>query len=469
MIMASSSHLPSRTKLPGGAVISRFVGGSLDGTYAIHACAGGGRALVVDPEWAARLAPEIQLAEHCQPFEYHGRRLLVLTVQPETLLDRVDHISPQSLARTLSFATVLGRYADLPAFREAANAIYVEEAGLLVPVSHGHDDKSISDKAMVLGRHLTGGVEISAEEIDKLEQIALHSGTDVLLKILAAAGVKPKELTQSDKAAGVTSSRLPPNALEGEKKPFALAGRPALSAFFNEHVIDIIENQARYEALGIGFPGGIILEGPTGCGKTFAVEKLVEYLNWPSFSVDASSVASPYIHETSKKVAEVFNQAMKVSPSVITIDEMDAFLADRDIGTGHHRVEEVAEFLRRIPEAATNRVLVIGMTNKIDMIDPAILRRGRFDHVIRVDPASKEEILGLLESLLEAIPNDIEDRDQLAAALAGRPLSDVAFVVREAGRLTVRAGRDRIGPDEMAAAVKRSAPREDETRQRIGF
>ncbi|MBV5300638.1 MAG: AAA family ATPase [Methylococcales bacterium] len=121
------------------------------------------------------------------------------------------------------------------------------------------------------------------------------------------------------------------------------------------------------------------------CGKTFAVERLVDFLGWACFQIDASSVASPYIHETSKKVADVFDQAMNNAPSVLVIDEMEAFLADREMGSGHHRVEEVAEFLRRIPEATKNQVLIIGMTNRIEMIDPAILRRGRFDHIIKVD------------------------------------------------------------------------------------
>ena len=154
-----------------------------------------------------------------------------------------------------------------------------------------------------------------------------------------------------------------------------------LEQFFREHVVDIIENADRYRKLGIEFPSAILLHGPPGCGKTFAVERLVEYLGWPSFSIDSTSIGSPFIHETSRKVAEVFERAIKDAPSVLTIDEMEAYLADREMGAGssHHRVEEVGEFLRRIPEAIANRVLVIAMTNRIEMIDPAILRRGRFD------------------------------------------------------------------------------------------
>src|SRR5213075_2604499 len=122
--------------------------------------------------------------------------------------------------------------------------------------------------------------------------------------------------------------------------------------------------------------------------------------------IEASTVASPYIHETSKKVAALFDKAIESAPSVLVIDEMEAFLADRQMGSGssHHRVEEVGEFLRRIPDAGKNNVLVVAMTNRIEMIDPAILRRGRFDHVVKVDMASENEVLSLLQSLVGQLP-----------------------------------------------------------------
>ena len=94
----------------------------------------------------------------------------------------------------------------------------------------------------------------------------------------------------------------------------------------------------------------------------------MEFLGWPLYSIDSSSVASPFIHETGRKVALVFEEAIEHAPSVLTIDEMEAFLADRDLGLGssHHRVEEVAEFLRQIPAAVKKGVLIIGMTNVDD-------------------------------------------------------------------------------------------------------
>ena len=224
--------------------------------------------------------------------------------------------------------------------------------------------------------------------------------------------------------------------------------------------------------MGIGFPSPVVLHGPPGCGKTYAVERLVEYLGWPCLQIDASSVASPYIHDTSKKIADVFEQAIEQAPSVIVIDEMDAFLADRQSGGEQHRVEEVAEFLRRIPQAQQHRVLILGMTNRIDIIDPAILRRGRFDHIVKVDYAREEEVQALLNTLLATLPKEGDlDVEGLARELANRPLSDVTYVVREAARLAARAGQLTLTQRNLQAAL---AATESRTQQggspnRIGF
>jgi cell division protease FtsH len=156
------------------------------------------------------------------------------------------------------------------------------------------------------------------------------------------------------------------------------------------------------------------------------------------------------------------------------IDEMESFLSDREQGggAGGHRVEEVAEFLRRIPEAVKGGVLIIGMTNRIEMIDPAILRRGRFDHVISVAMPTEDEVRALLESLVAKLPTAPGlQLGPVASRLAGRPLSDAAFVVREAGRLAARAGKGHVDQDALDRAIATAPIRDpaDAPRPRIGF
>jgi SpoVK/Ycf46/Vps4 family AAA+-type ATPase len=222
--------------------------------------------------------------------------------------------------------------------------------------------------------------------------------------------------------------------------------------------------------MGISFPGATILYGPPGCGKTYAVERLSEYLGWKRFDIDSSTIASSYIHDTSKKISEVFRSAIKDAPSIIVIDEMEAFLSDRGMAgpSGTHHVEEVSEFLRRIPEAISKGVLVFAMTNMLDAIDPAILRRGRFDHIIEVKMANSEEIEALLDARFKELPvDDTVESKKIASALDGHPMSDVTFILREAGRFAVKKGLDNISQECFDDALK-LLPKKKE-KAKIGF
>ncbi|MBZ0228372.1 MAG: ATP-binding protein, partial [Bauldia sp.] len=189
------------------------------------------------------------------------------------------------------------------------------------------------------------------------------------------------------------------------------------------------------------------------------------------FHIDSNSVGSPFIHETSRKVGEIFDKAIDAGPSMVVIDEMESYLSDLQLhaSAGLHHVEEVAEFLRRIPEANKRRVLIVGMTNRLDMIDAAILRRGRFDHVIEVGMPSAEEVTELVQTLLRQLPLDgAIDAQEAVRTLSGRPLSDAAFVVREAARLAAKAGRAALDQGSLSAAL-RSLPPSEPDKRRIGF
>jgi SpoVK/Ycf46/Vps4 family AAA+-type ATPase len=135
-----------------------------------------------------------------------------------------------------------------------------------------------------------------------------------------------------------------------------------------------------------------------------------------------------------------------------------------------HHVEEVAEFLRRIPEAIKNQVLIIAMTNLIEMIDPAILRRGRFDHIIEVSMPSRDEVASLVDSLLSKLPkSDDLIVENLLDALTGRALSDSSFVIREAARLAAKAGKTELDRTSIEAALN-SLPKDRQSKNRhIGF
>ncbi|TFI47077.1 ATP-binding protein [Diaphorobacter sp. DS2] len=479
--MALDAWLPIGFKLPDGAKarVALFEGAD----WQILETQGGGRALVVHDTLVQHwLDARLIDGSTFSAFQFGDLQLRSLSCGPsQTLCPVSEAKSPDNKAEALAFALALKATRDIDADSALQDALYVEKITRLLPT---YSISSRTEDDVVLGYWLTGGASIPATSFRRLRQTMSWLGASNLKDVVQAAGFEVAEVIPLDR-----KSTNPPGKAEvapadakteevkqaapERNKVFELAGRPELAAFFNEHIVDIVLNRDRYKALGIEFPSAVILHGPPGTGKTFAVERLVDYLGWPSFQIDASSVASPYIHETSKKVAQVFEKAMENAPSVLVIDEMEAFLADREMGSGHHRVEEVAEFLRRIPEAVKNEVLIIAMTNRIDMIDPAIQRRGRFDHVIKVDFASEIEVQSLLDTLLSSLPKEPDvDSKPLAQELAGRPLSDVAFVVREGARLAARSGKDLLDQASLLAALSTTPAREregGETKRHIGF
>ena len=479
--MALDAWLPIGFKLPDGAKVRTVLFAGVD--WQIYETMGCGRALVVLDTLAQHWL-DARLIENgtFNAAQFGDRQLRSISSAPsQTLCPVGEGKSPDNKSDALSFALALKATRDIDAESPLQDALYVEKITRLLPT---YSISSSTGDDVVLGYWLTGGTNIPATSFRRLRQSMSWLGAGHLKDVVQAAGFEvaeiipldhePKSLTEKSEAAPVIEQvdQLK-RAVPEPNKVFELAGRPELATFFNEHIVDIILHRDRYKALGIEFPSAVILHGPPGCGKTFAVDRLVDFLGWPSFQIDASSVASPYIHETSKKVAQVFDKAMENAPSVLVIDEMEAFLADREMGSGHHRVEEVAEFLRRIPEAVKNDVLIIAMTNRIDMIDPAIQRRGRFDHVIKVDFASEVEVQSLLDKLLSSLPKESDvDAKPLAKELAGRPLSDVSFVVREGARLAARSGKEKLDQASLLAALKATPAREregGETKRRIGF
>lgn len=365
---------------------------------------------------------------------------------------------PNDKFEAVGFATAMRRTRQKEKNAKLSGGIYCEKYAVILPVPF--TEEVLTDDVL-LGSYLSGGVSVSCFSERRLLSLVPWMTRADLLEICSTANLQPSSRKEIEDGIPISD----------EKKSFRLTGRPELEAFFRDHIIDIIENRERYQKLGIEFPSAVVLHGAPGCGKTFAVEALVEYLDLPSFTISSGSIGSPYIHETGRKIAGIFENAMKQSPSVIIIDEMEAFLSDREFGGQSHRVEEVAEFLRIIPEALKNNVLIIGMTNKIDMIDPAILRRGRFDHVIKIDMPTEKEVEALLQALFSERPCEENIRlEQAIALLSGRPLSDSSFFVRESARLAAKAGKTKIDNLSIEQALKLVEREKDEPKKKeVGF
>jgi len=331
--MALDAWLPIGFKLPDGAKVRAALFEGVD--WQIYETMGGGRALVVLAALAQHWL-DAGLVEDgtLNAAQFGDRQLRSISCGPsQTLCPVSEGKSPDNKSEALSFALALKATRDIDADSPLQDALYVEKITRLLPT---YSISSRTGDDVVLGYWLTGGTNIPASCFRRLRQSMSWLGAVHLKDVVQAAGFEVAEvipLAPNPAASAETTEAAPAEKVEQAKraepepnKVFELAGRPELAAFFNEHIIDIILHRDRYKALGIEFPSAVILQGPPGCGKTFAVDRLVDFLGWPSFQIDASSVASPYIHETSKKVAQVFDKAMENAPSVLVIDEMEASL-----------------------------------------------------------------------------------------------------------------------------------------------
>src|SRR5262249_17713761 len=205
-------------------------------------------------------------------------------------------------------------------------------------------------------------------------------------------------------------------------------------------VIGPFVNPRLYRQYRLAVPNGILFYGPTGCGKTYVAKCLAAELGWHFHYCRPSDVASPYIHDTVRKIREVFATAIQNEPSWIFLDEFDAFVPARSElgGYQHYKAEEVNEFLTNLEGCAERNVLVVAATNEPEKIDPAVRRSGRFDKLIYIPPPDAEARQAMLDFHLAGRPVAAEiDTATVAAVLDGYSSSDIKLLADEAARIAL--------------------------------
>ena len=375
--------------------------------------------------------------------EFFGRRLATLAALGDAEPIKVTDIPrrPEPLSPTEAEGLLCGLSDMAERYPEArwSEAVFVPEFPICLPVAEGNGE----DRKVLALRLLTGGVEdtgLTTKQIRGLNPWLTEGEILVFLKGFGFTFEPP-------------AARKDVKAQEG---PFSLPGRPELEAFFREYVIDQHRRKDRYAAMGVQPPNGILLYGPPGSGKTFAVRTLASHLGWPVFELGMGAIGSPFIHQTSVRLKALFRQAAEKAPSILIIDELDALAGTRAIGSQDHKVEEVSELLKLVEAAAGSGITVVATTNRKEAIDVAFLRKGRFDHEFKVGYPSAEEVLPVLESLVSERPH-VSGLGLATAAvrLAGRPMSDAAWIVNEAARLAVKSSKDAIDDFCLFAAISK--------------
>lgn len=220
-----------------------------------------------------------------------------------------------------------------------------------------------------------------------------------------------------------------------------VAGMDALKQQLRDEVLEPIQNPRRYQKYGrTGIPNGYLFFGPPGCGKTYLAQCLAEELKLPFLQLRMSDISSKYIHETTRKIGEFFEEAERKAPCLVFIDEMDAVMPDRRnlSGSTEHKSEEVSELLVRMEQSQKKGIVLIGATNFPQRLDEAGTRAGRLDKHIYIGPPDEPAREAALRQSMASCTYQEPGMDYAALArqTAGFAYSDLELLVAEAIRLS---------------------------------
>ena len=205
-----------------------------------------------------------------------------------------------------------------------------------------------------------------------------------------------------------------------------------------EEIIDFMRNPKRYKNFGAHLPRGVLLVGPPGVGKTMIAKAVANAAGVPFYYQSGASFVQIYVGMGAKRVHELFAAAKKNAPSIIFIDEIDAVGKKRDGQRNDEREATLNQLLTEMDGfEASSSVIVIAATNKIDVLDSALLRAGRFDRRIFVELPTKRERVSILQKYLTKVPNQVESF-QVADMTVGFNGAALAALVNEAALLALR-------------------------------
>ena len=227
-----------------------------------------------------------------------------------------------------------------------------------------------------------------------------------------------------------------------------------------QEVIHFLKDPAKFTRLGAKVPRGVLLLGPPGTGKTLLARAAAGEADVPFFSVSGSDFVEMFVGVGAARVRDLFEQAKKYQPCIIFIDEIDAVGRHRGAGLGGGHDEREQTLNQLLVEmdgfAANEGIIIMAATNRPDILDPALLRPGRFDRQIVVDKPDVRGRLAILKvhSKGKPLTSDV-DLDILARRTPGFTGADLSNLVNEAALLTARRDKKRIGMNELEESIER--------------
>jgi cell division protease FtsH len=248
-------------------------------------------------------------------------------------------------------------------------------------------------------------------------------------------------------------------------------------------IVDFLKNPGKYGRLGAKIPRGVLLSGQPGTGKTLLARAVAGEAGVPFFSISASEFVEVIVGVGASRVRSLFTEAKEAAPAIVFIDELDAIGRARSAGSGisgghDEREQTLNQILTEMdgfdPAAG---VIVMAATNRPEILDPALLRPGRFDRRIPVLPPDRSGRKQILEVHTRSVPLDDDvDLDRLASSTPGMVGADIANLVNEAALLAAKRGHDRVHHADFTDAVEkivlgtaRKVVMSDEDRERTAY
>ena len=227
-----------------------------------------------------------------------------------------------------------------------------------------------------------------------------------------------------------------------------------------QEIKEFLENPKKFQALGARIPKGVLLYGPPGTGKTLLARAVAGEAGVPFFSISGSDFVEMFVGVGASRVRDLFEQAKQASPCIVFMDEIDAVGRHRGagLGGGHDEREQTLNQLLVEMDGfeLKDNIILIAATNRPDILDPALLRPGRFDRQIVVDRPDRNGRKKILEVHSKGKPLASEiDLDTLAAGTPGFTGADLANLVNEAALLAARRGKKVIEQEELEEGIMR--------------
>ena len=212
-----------------------------------------------------------------------------------------------------------------------------------------------------------------------------------------------------------------------------VAGMNEIKTFMQKKIINVLKNPERAEKFKIQIPNGMLLYGPPGCGKSFIAEKFAEEAGYNYVFIKSSDLASIYVHGSQEKIGALFEEARKNAPTILNFDEFEALVPNRSNINNSSESGEVNEFLSQMNNCGKDRVFVIASSNRPDLIDPAVRRKGRLDQMIYIPVPDKEAREGIFRIHMKDRPQDANiDFSKLADMTECYVASDISYIVNDA-------------------------------------